>query len=383
MNKTTKTIIGLVILIIIVLAIYYGVGKKQNSITEKEPIKIGAIFDLSGPVALYGNAYKRGVELAVEEINNQGGINGRPLQVIYEDDQFDTSKAVTIVNKFINIDKVHVILTSMTKISTVVAPIANEHKVILISATVFPIGNVGKYVFRDYWDMGDQAVALAKAANQENISRIAILSLNTPECTGPFKEKFHEAFGGEIVKEEIYQYGENDFRTQLMKIKNSDAQGLVHCGFPYDALTTIKQFYELNMTNLKLFGVQFQEEPVFSQGKAYLEAAMPINIWYPMTEENPGGKKFIEKYEKKYGEKPRADAAYMYDDVKIIANVLKVCDSKGKVSDSDCISKELLKVKNYPGAAGTLSFDENGNSVRPTLLVKYLNGKWENYKLKE
>jgi branched-chain amino acid transport system substrate-binding protein len=383
MNKPTKTILWLVVAIIVIVGIWYGLSKKPTAPTTKEPIKIGASFDLSGVVALYGNAYKKGVEMAVEEINNQGGINGRPLQVIYEDDQFDTSKAVTIVNKFINIDKVDVILTSMTKITTVVAPIANQNKKILISATVFPVGNMGKYIFRDYWDMGDQAVALAKAANQENVNKIAILSLNTPECTGPFKEKFHAIYKGKIVAEEIYQYGENDFRTQLTKIKNSGAEGLVHCGFPYDALTTIKQFYELGMTKMKLFGLQFQEEPVPSQGRAYLEATNPINIWYPLSEENPAGKDFIEKYEKKYGEKPRVDAAYMYDDVKVLANVLKICDSRGKVKDLDCIAEELLKVKNYPGAAGTLSFDENGNSIRPTLLVKYLNGQWQKYEIKE
>jgi len=383
MNKATKAIIGLVILIIIVLAIYYGVGKKQTSTTEKEPIKIGAIFDLSGPVALYGNAYKRGVELAVEEINNQGGINGKPLQIIYEDDQFDTSKAVTIVNKFINIDKISIILTSMEKISRAIVPIADQNKVIVITATVFPMGNLSKYVFRDYWDSGDQGTLLAKAANQENINKIAILGINGPDYP-IFVNKFKENFKGEVVLTETYQYGELDFKTQLIKIKNSGAEGLVVYSFPHESLVVIKQFVELGMEKkIKLFGVGFHEKPVITEGKEYLKITQPINIWYPMfNDDYLPGKAFREKYKNKYKEEPMIDSGYMYDDVKILADALRICDSKGKVYDTDCISEELLKVKNYSGAAGLLSFDENGNSHRQTLLVQYINGEWKNYTIK-
>jgi branched-chain amino acid transport system substrate-binding protein len=381
MNKTTKTILGVVIVIILAFLVWYGVSKKPQAPVSKEPIKIGAIFDLSGPVAMYGTAYKNGIDLAIEEINSLGGVNGRKLEVIYEDDQFDAVKAVTAINKFINIDKIPIVFTSMTKISTVIAPIANRNKTILISATVFPIGNEGKYIFRDYWDMGEQAKALAQAANQENVKNIAILLLNTPECTGPFKEKFYEYFNGSIVSEEIYQYSDTDFRTQLLKIKNSRAEGLVHCGFPPDALTTLRQLYELKMNNIKIFGLQFHEEPVVSEGKQYLDVLRPINIMYPLEPSNPISAEFIKKYEHKYGMKPRIDAAYMYDDVKILAEALRVCDLKGNVANTDCIADELLKVKNYTGVAGTLSFDKNGNSIRPTLLARYENGVWQKYEI--
>ena len=106
MNKTTKIILGLVILIIIVLAIYLGVGKKQTSITEKEPIKIGAILPLTGSAAPNGIYQKNGIDLAIDEINSNGGVNGRKIEVIYDDSKNDPAEGVSAFNKIVNTKKV-------------------------------------------------------------------------------------------------------------------------------------------------------------------------------------------------------------------------------------------------------------------------------------
>jgi branched-chain amino acid transport system substrate-binding protein len=361
--------IGIIACLIIVISLQVtSTGKVTLEISE--PIKIGVILPLTGPVAFYGESFKSGIDMAVEEINQDGGINGKPIKVIYENSEFDTGKSVRAFHKLVDVDGVDTIFTQFTTITLALAPLIEDKEIVSFSATVYPVGNLSRYMFRDYWDMGAQAEALTFALHNEHVKKIGLLSLNTPECTGPFVEKLAKDSNIETI--ELYQYGDTDMRSQLLKLK--DVDGLVHCGFPVDALEIIQEIKELNM-DFRLFGVHFNEEPVPSLAKKELRELEPINIAVNIDDSISESKEFLDRYQSLYGKTPRVDAAYAYDDVMLFANAIEECGD----TDSQCISSVLLSTNNYKGVIGTLNFDEHGNSIRDTSLVQYRDNGWEAY----
>jgi ABC-type branched-subunit amino acid transport system substrate-binding protein len=181
MNKSTKIIIGIIVAIIILAGIWYGVSKKPTTPTTKEPIKIGAILPLSGKNATYGNEIKNAIDLAIEEINNSGGINGRKIEVIYEDDQADPKIGTNAMQKLVNIDKVPVVLGSwVSNVVVASAPIAEKAKVIVMAEAIAPsITNAGDYIFRIQPSATYYSDKLMEVViNKLGLKKIAIIYIN-------------------------------------------------------------------------------------------------------------------------------------------------------------------------------------------------------------
>lgn len=391
MNKKTLAVVG-----VVVVALAAGFFVPGSSLTgslvsglqadssgsEKGPIKVGATLPITGQVSMYGEAFKNGLKMAEEEINAEGGINGRDIELVIEDNRLKTEEAVSDYKKLTSVDEVDVVFTSFTNPTKSLTPLADKDQNLLISGTAYPIGGESEYVFMDYWNIGDQGRALAKAANQEGIDKIALTYLKTPECGEVFPNEFKQHFKGKIVAEQGYQFGSKDLRTPLTKVKQGDPEGIVNCALPQYSHMFLKQMTELGMDDLKTFGVQFHEPPAATAGEKYLKKLeKPINIQYPMQADNPASKEFIQKYKDKFGQEPRVDAAYMYDDLKVLADAMRECDKTGAPDSPDCLKDKILEVEGYQGAAGELSFDKEGNSNRPTLLGQYVDGEWKDYSL--
>jgi branched-chain amino acid transport system substrate-binding protein len=231
MNKTTQIIIGIIVAVIILAGIWYGVSKKPTAPTTKEPIKIGFIGPLSGDAASYGIPIKNAIALAVEEINNAGGINGRKIEIIYEDGKCNGKDAVNAAQKLINIDKVNIILGGMCSGELLaIAPITEPAKVLLLSpsASSPDITHAGDFIFRNNPSDADGGKALAKLV-REKYTKAAIISENTDYAQAlarVFVEHFR-SLGGEVVAQENFDPGVKDFRTILTKIKASNPEALV------------------------------------------------------------------------------------------------------------------------------------------------------------
>jgi branched-chain amino acid transport system substrate-binding protein len=143
MDKTTQIIIGIIVAIIILGGIWYGLSKKPTAPTTKEPIKIGVILPLTGEMANWGESMKGGIELAKDEINSKGGIMGRHLEIVYEDNQAcDKALTVSAFRKLINIDKVKITMVGCSGAVLAVAPIAEENRVILLT----PMASAQKFL---------------------------------------------------------------------------------------------------------------------------------------------------------------------------------------------------------------------------------------------
>lgn len=198
-----KIISGVIIVVVVVVAITFSVQSKDTS-----AIKIGFVAALSGDAASFGESEKKAVDIAVNEINNSGGINGRPLEIIYEDGRCNGKDALAAIQKLIHVDLVGIVLGGTCSSETLaMAPIAEENKTILFSAfSSSPlITNAGDYTFRN--GPSDEDVTKLEANTiSKKYHRVAIISENLDYSQGVRKmmKKVFNDNGTEIVADEVY-----------------------------------------------------------------------------------------------------------------------------------------------------------------------------------
>jgi len=373
MKKQNKIYLGIGI-VAVVLIVAIVIFSNQNK--EEETIKIGAIYPLTGIYSSYGLEYKRGLEIAVDEINSQGGINKKQIELIIEDDSGDVTKSVTATNKLINLDKVNYLFTAFSSTSQATSPIAERNKIIYISATVSKIGT-GNYVFRDFWDIEDQGVVIGESLNNEGIKKLGVLAMNYGDTEYFLNALKSKATNVEMI-EERFNFGDTDFKTQLTKIKNLGAEAILVYAFPGAEATKItQQLIELKLDNKRLYagattyGLPFMYEP-FSDTLIKMKA---IDSWYSLDLNNVKSTEFAQKYKLKYNQDLVGDAAYPYDDMYALKTAM---EKAATTTDTSKVAKELRKI-DMNGAAGRLFFDENGNSKRSAYLQIYTSDGWKKY----
>jgi len=210
---------------LLILLILSGFWFGKNKEKEPQVYKIGAILPLTGNLAFLGEAERNGMLLAEEVINTQGGINGHKLKVIFGDSKAQAKEGVSIFNKFINIDKIKVIITSTTGISRAVFPIAHAKGVILIAFCMDPtIQKDSSYVFRLYESMGQEAeTLLTYLKNKGNIPQVGVLYVHHQGAEQQLNDYFKPGFkklGIKIAFAEPYEISQRDFKFLVAKIKS-------------------------------------------------------------------------------------------------------------------------------------------------------------------
>ncbi|MCA9352772.1 ABC transporter substrate-binding protein [Patescibacteria group bacterium] len=373
-----KKIILIILFLLFVVAI---VSISKNNKTEEEfrdPIKIGWVSGMTGTSSKYGT-FEAG-KMAMDEINAAGGINGRPLEIIFEDGQCKGTVAAQAANKLINIDNVKIILGGhCTPESAAIQPIAEKNKVLLFaSVTSSPtMSNIGEYFFRTTSISTIQSYILAnKAYNDLNLRNIAVYYEQT-DYAEPIAEKFKEEFeklGGNISVFEGFAPETNDFRTSLTKAKVNNVDGIFMSPQRPDAgINLVKQIAELNL-NVQLFGNDIMSgEYIVSDLAEYVEGMLVASPEYD-EENNPKSKKFAESYYENYGVANPFGVftAESYDAVYIIAEAI---EKYGE--DIEKIKDYLSHLKNYDGVSGKISIDENHDGVREYSLKSVKNGTLE------
>ncbi|MCX6716667.1 MAG: ABC transporter substrate-binding protein [Candidatus Taylorbacteria bacterium] len=363
-----------IIIVIVVLLKLDGTRKNQTS------FRVGWISDLSGPQKKYGT-YEAG-KLALEQINAKGGINGKPLEIIFEDGKCNGAQAVSAMNKLISIDKVDIVIGGhCTSESAAIAPIANKNKILMLaSITSSPVlSDSGPYVFRTSpvsTVQSDIVSDLAfKKLNLKNFAVIYELTDYAKAIAETFKDDFIKA-GGKVSIFEGYAPGTNDFRTILQKTDAEGVEGIFLVPQSPDAgLNLVKQISEMGI-NAQLFGNEAEisqtnitANPNFYEG---MISTMPdfdiIN--------NPKSKLFNDEYNARWntGNLPYGIwTAESYDAVYIIAEGLK------KYGDNVEELKKYLETLSYEGASGSISINEHHDGVKTYSLRIVRNGKIEKY----
>jgi branched-chain amino acid transport system substrate-binding protein len=373
MTKTHKVAIIIAIIILIPIVIYFiGFSGAQQS--NDESITIGATLSINGVSAIYGSYNQKGMELALAEINQQGGIDGKELKIILEDTQSLPTTAVNAIQKLIDFDNVSVILASALSPETIAqAPIAEEkQRVLIASGSAAPkIREAGDYIFRVKVAVDVEIKELMEFTQKElEAKTIYILYVQNDYGEGirQSADKYWQEIGGQVIGSEGFDIKETDFRTFLLKAKSANPDVIVLGGWASNMGWI--------MTQAKELGIETQMvAPAGTIGPELLEIAgtaadgLIYNTEFNLNSEREVVQNFRIKYKEKYNEDPELFAALGYDSTMIIAEMLKICGS-----NATCIKDELYKVQDYEGASGVISFDANGDVIKPLIYMTIKDG---------
>lgn len=348
----------------------------QNKLTgfsiqdnEDNEIVIGFIGPLTGDAAILGEVEKNAAEIAIVEINQKGGIDGKKMRIIYEDGKCNGKDATAAANKLITVDKVKILFVVCSAENLAVAPIAEKNKVIQFAAwaTHPDISNAGEYVFRSA--VSDSKTAeLAATTIYKKYKHIGEIYELTDYSQGLHREftKNFEMLGGKVSSESFLSEA-TDMRTQITKILENNPEAIfVNPNTPIAGLIIIKEVRELGFQG-QIYGNFFGSAPEVVESEA---AQGMIFFSEPTIEENKIKGDLFEKYKERYGKEPSFSypVAARYDIMYILGEAIDFCNTD---TDTACIKDYIYGIKNFEGALGTYSFDEQGDivGVKPSVVV--------------
>jgi len=336
-------------------------------------IKVGVYVDLTGATSSFGQSTKNGIELAIDEVNAAGGVNGKKIQLVIEDDQGRTEQAKTVVEKLIKQDKVVAVLGEVASSNSLAAaPVAQEAKIPMItpSSTNPTVTQKGDYIFRVCFLDDFQGSSMAKfAANTLKAKTAAILGdVNSDYSKGltEFFEKEFTKLGGKVVAKEAYTQTDPDFKGQLTKIRNLNPDVIYVPGYYGQVGIIARQARELSM-NMPLLGGDGWDSPqLWSLGGEALKNTFITNH-YTADDPNPVIQNFVKAYKAKFGGvSPDSLAALAYDAAKVLADAIK----RAGGTDSAKLRDAINATKDFAGVTGVISINAERNAIKPAVILE-------------
>jgi branched-chain amino acid transport system substrate-binding protein len=363
-------VVAVVVIIVIIVSIYIS---KANNI-PKGGYVIGSVLSLTGNNAAYGQSTQKGMNIAIEEINK----DKENIKVVYEDDGSTNEGVVKAFQKIISVDKVPVVLGFISSGGSMAATgLANSNKTIEIStlASIDDLKNGGDYVFRIREKASTHGEEMARFLKNKQYNNIAVYS-------GPANSTYSDALrnefikiGGNIVFDENYIEKSNDYRSGLLKIKQSAPDAVYLAGTAVDLGQILSQAKEVGL-NTRWFASAGAENPKLIEiAKGSTEGLIFTTPAFNPEQENSSVKKFTDAYKLKYNELPNFAAANGYDGVMLVYQTIK-----NNGYDVEAIKKGLYATKNFPGVGGTFSFDEFGEVQKEIMFKIVKDGKFVVYK---
>jgi branched-chain amino acid transport system substrate-binding protein len=350
----------------------------ENNGSSSGPIVVGYYGDLSGRTSSFGRSTKNGVEMAADEINKAGGINGRMVQIITEDDQGEPNKAATVVSKLINQDKVQALLGEVASSNSLAAaPKAQEAKVPMISpsSTNPAVTQVGDYIFRVCFIDPFQGEVMAKfSANNLKAKRAAILYDFNSDYSRGLYQFFKRSFtsqGGQIVSEQSYTQGDRDFSGQLTAIRAANPDVIYVPGYYGEVGVISNQTKQLGIKAPLLGGDGWDAPQLWQLGGASLNGNY-ISNHYSVDDPSPAIQKFVADYKGRFNISPDALAALGYDSMKVLADAIKRAGGTENTKLRDAIAQ----TQKFPGVTGMISIDKDRNAVKPAVVLKLQDSKF-------
>ena len=361
LSKKLIATLGFLAVLVLVLA---AVACRDEA-EEEAAFKIGVMESVTGPGETYGRVAVQAKQMAVAEINAAGGINGRMLKLVVEDEKCNAQDSITAYNKLTNVDGVKIILgTSCSGAMLGAAPLAERDGVILFSglATNPDIANAGDYIFRTALNDAQLGIDTGNELWADGVRRLATMTESTDYAEGVRRSTVEQftKLGGEVVGEERYASDTTDFRSQLTKLIGANPDAIhVAAQSEFAGGTIVKQLRELEYE-----GQLYSE--VVPVGKTALEiaGAAATGLKAVTADLNPSNVKATEvlaSFKELYGYVTLAwYLGSAYDDVYIAAECLK---KTGDDQDADGF-RDCMYELTWSGSIGeNYSFDENGEVV--------------------
>ena len=350
-----------------------------GGVFAQNPIKIGEYASLTGKEAAYGQTSHKGTLLAIEDLNARGGVLGRPLELLTEDNQSKQGESATVVKKLISRDKVVALLGEVASIRSLeAAPVIQNARIPMVapSSVNSRITEVGDYIFRVCFVDSFQGRVLARFVHDTlKVRRVAILtSVSNAYSVGMtriFKESF-TASGGEVVSEQKYSEGDKDFRAQLTAIKAAGVDAIFASGYYTEAALICLQARQLGLTAPIFGGDGWDAPPLLEIGGAAVEGTY-FSTHYSPDNPTPEVQQFNQHYLARWGEMPDAWAALGYDSALVLADAIRRAGSlePGKIRDA------LAATKDFPAVTGRITIDAKRNASKSAVILTIKDGKYK------
>ena len=360
---------------IVLLALGFSCARKSNEAPQqnRSTIKIGFFGDLTGPTFNFGRSAYNGVLMAASEINQNGGINGRPIDVVIEDDRGSPEEAARLTAKLIDQDKVVAIIAGGTSgNSRAAAPKAQASHIPLISpsSTDPAVTQTGNYIFRTCFVDSFQGEVMASfAANTLKAKKAAILfDFNSPYGRGltDFFELSFRKLGGDIVNKQSYTQGDADFKGQLSSIKAAEPDVIYIPGYYGDVALIAKQARALGMNQPLLGGDGWDAPELWQLGGDALNNSY-MSTHYSVDNPAPVIQSFVHEYKQRYQNLiPDAHAALAYDATRLLFDAI----NRAGATDSAKLRDALAQTKNFNGVTGIINMDADRNAIKPAVVLK-------------
>jgi branched-chain amino acid transport system substrate-binding protein len=369
-KKTFALVVVLALILISVILMFFINNKTGLAIADNsQPLKIGVFTVLSGDAALYGQNVKQGLDLAAEDINKKGGINGRPVELVYQDTHLDSKEAVSVMNKFVYVDKYPIVIAAEGSGAVSAAvPLSDQTKTLtmITLASTPTLKDAGDYVFRVVPSDSYQGTEMARLAKELGYKKAGILYVSDSYGQG-VRDVFDKQFN--VVSEESFDASASDFRTQLTKIKSTNPDILIIVArVEYPQI--LKQVKEMGLSQQIMTSVEFKDDKLI---EASGEASEGVLI--PFYKEATDFVNYKTEFKQKYGKDAGTFSDYGYDSLMVIAKAAEKANSV----DSTKLKDELYKMTYY-GATGVVKFDSNGEVTGKAFdLYQVKNGKIAKY----
>ena len=357
-------------------ALFTGCGSEEKS----NEINIGANFEITGNVANYGGMALDGLKLAIKQANDEGGINGKKINLIVADNKSEASEAANAATKLISTDKVKVLVGPATT-SNVLATtqIATDNKIPLIAPTgtspkiTVENGQVKPFIFRSCFIdplQGDVMATFASKTLQAKTAAVFIDSSSdySKSLGQVFKEKF-EAAGGKVLIEEAFLQKDQDFKSTLTKIKAANADVIFVPAYYEEVGKIVKQARELGIT-VPMLGTDGWDDAKLVEiaGAASLDNTFFSTHYSAQDKEVQG---FVEAFKAEYNKDANVFAALGYDAGKMLIDAIKRAGS----DDPEKIRKALEETKDLQVATGTITIDKNHDPIKSAVILEMKNGE--------
>ncbi len=360
---------------------------------KTEEIRVGEFGSLTGTTATFGISTKNAIDLAIDEANAAGGIDGKMIKVIVEDDQSKPEEAATAVRKLVEQDRVIAVLGEVSSSRSLAgAPICQNAKVPMItpSSTNPKVTQVGEYIFRVcFTDPFQGMVAAVFAYDSLGARDAAILRDIRNDYSVGLADFFIETFtsrGGRIVADESYSEGDIDFKAQLTAIKAKSPHVIFVPGYYTEVGLIARQARELGIERPLLGGDGWVSDRLIEIGGEALNNCYFVNPYWE-KDPDPAVQSFVKSYKERFGANPDGMAALAYDagrflvaglkklaadEPEAFASIVGLPSAETKELRAEALAKLrdiFATTKDFPGITGSITIDENRNAVKPAIFL--------------
>jgi len=376
-----KGLVGLLAAVSLVVAACGNGDVDGGAANEDGQVTLGTVFAISGAVSAYGTPQENAINMAVDEINADGGIlDEQEIDVINYDYTSEDTEAAQLATRLATQDNVDAILGADTSGSSKTAlQSASQYEIPTLSPsasadnyTVATDGNVEEWGWRVAFPDSYQGGALAQFADQElEADNVAIMMDNSSDYSLGLVEYFEETFPGEVVTKENFTAGQTDFNASLTSLNELDFDVLLVTGYYEEGGPIVRQAREMGI-----------DQPILAPdgfgNQALVELAGPENLndvyyttQFTALNDNPQVSDFVDNYTERYGAEPDMFAAMAYDATYVMRDAIERAGSDNRQAINDA----LAETENFEGVTGTFSYDDMHNPSKSVTILELQNGE--------